>query len=98
MSASGSFSETRGNLGNDLKEGARRVRRDVEGAAGDVQTDMKDTARAAGRHVRDFVDNATSDIAEATDAVADSIRHRPLLSGIIALTAGFVLGSIFTRH
>lgn len=58
---------------------------------------LLEAANEAGEKLRDLCNLTTEDIAHRVDNVKNHIRRTPMQSSLIALAAGFVLGTIFCR-
>ena len=82
---------------NDLKSAARNVKDDAKNTAYDVYDDLSSAANRTGRKVRGFIDSAGSELSHATDTVTTQIKENPVQSSLLALAAGFFLGSILRR-
>lgn len=82
---------------NDLKAGARRAKDEVKNTAYDVQDSLASAAHDTGRKLRSIVDSAGEEFSHATDTVKTQINSNPVQSSVIALLAGFFLGSILRR-
>jgi ElaB/YqjD/DUF883 family membrane-anchored ribosome-binding protein len=99
-------------LSNATKSAARAatdgaehdIKRTLKDTVGQVQHDLENTldhasdyAGEAGKKVRGAVDKTVHNVKAATGHLTDEIKHKPVQSSLLALGAGFVLGSLVRR-
>lgn len=78
---------------NDLQNAAYNA----EGVVNETVDNLSEYANRAGRTVRHYIDNASDEISHASEKLSTEIRTNPIRSSLIALAAGFVIGSLIRR-
>jgi ElaB/YqjD/DUF883 family membrane-anchored ribosome-binding protein len=77
------------------------LKRDVASAAGHLADDATNGMRDAAAHVTNAASNVTDDImargARAAKAIGQHIEKQPLVSVLLAFTAGVVLSRLLPR-
>ena len=81
----------------NFKSPNQDFRSNASGAINEAKSDLHDAANQVERKVRGFIDTASDEISHTTDTVTKEIRSNPVQSSLIALGAGFILGSLFRR-
>ena len=81
----------------DVKNAAGNIRDEAVDTAYDIQNDLRGTANQVGRKLRGFFNTASDEVSHVSETVTKQVRNNPLQSSLIALGAGFVLGSLFRR-
>lgn len=97
--------EVASNLKNDIKEMKRDAKGTVISAKQDMEKSMDSDgyepvtrfANDAGRTVRGYLETANDYVSDTTDKVNHEIQNNPLRSALIALGAGFIIGSLLRR-
>lgn len=82
---------------SDVKSAARNIKEEARSTVYDAYDDLSSAANRTGRRVRSFIDSAGSEIGHATDNLTTQIKSNPVQSSLLALAAGFFLGSILRR-
>ena len=67
-------------------------------SAADAKESLLATANKAGTKVREFIDSATDEFTNASDAVTSRIQDKPMQSALIALGVGVLAGLLFRRR
>ena len=91
--APGSARDTSEDVKSDLKDAARKASAHLD----ETLDKASDYANDAGKKVRSVFDHTTDNVKAATHNVTSEIKQNPLQSSLIALGAGFILGSLMRR-
>jgi ElaB/YqjD/DUF883 family membrane-anchored ribosome-binding protein len=85
-------------VGEDLKHGAHRLKRDIHDTTdsvlndlGDIKDNLNDMANKAGRQVREYAEYAEENF-------VSQVREKPVTSIAIAAVVGAVIGAVFFRR
>jgi ElaB/YqjD/DUF883 family membrane-anchored ribosome-binding protein len=84
-------------LAQDLEEGFDAIKEDVIDTAGKVKDDLNGMAHSAGRKARRYINENQKEFSKVTRSLAELMRDKPIQSGLIAVGAGFLLGTFFRR-
>lgn len=85
---------------NEYKNAANAIKSEVREFGKDAKeeiNDVRDAANKAGRKVRSYLNCAKDEVSSATETVTTQIRSNPVQSSMLALGAGFLIGSLFHR-
>lgn len=81
----------------DVKSSASNIRDEALDTAYEVKDELRSAANQAGRRMRGFLNSATDELNNVTDSVTAQVRKNPVQSSLIALGAGFIIGSLLRR-
>ena len=70
---------------------------DVRNVAEAAKTDLRQAAYDTGAKVRRLFTNFKDEITDTTGTVTRAVRNKPVQSTLLALGAGFILGSLLRR-
>ena len=82
---------------NDVKNAASNIRDEAVNTIYGVKDDLTGAANKAGNKVRNLFHTASEEISHVSDSVSKQVHSNPVQSSLIALGAGFILGSLFRR-
>jgi ElaB/YqjD/DUF883 family membrane-anchored ribosome-binding protein len=82
----------------DAKDAAYSAKRDVgKSLGGEGRETITEFASEAGRTARNYFEAANDYVGHTADKVNDEIHSNPVRSSLLALGAGFIIGSLFRR-
>lgn len=81
-----------------LREDLDRLREDIAALSGTLRQMVGEAGEDGAAAIKEKVDRARARVEAGSDALERSIVQRPLVSMLIALAVGMVIGKLFERR
>jgi len=82
---------------SDIAELTKALRKLAEAKAGEAGAAAQDEAERLAQRARAMADSAQGKAREATEALEDHIKEKPIQSALIALVIGLLFGALSRR-